>query len=163
GLFLAHFSDLWNELKEPFAAAYAIQLIAQRRGLAVRARRSSAAQMTRALPGFQQIKIPVAIRIPAATRKGKLSKSHHAPHWGQTLDVPVHDFGLYLRLQEERAKNLSVRQREKLKPLREVYRIARVGSGGDFTMPMKAALATPAAKKKAKAAGFGSGWLFAEA
>jgi hypothetical protein len=159
GLFLASFSDLWNELREPFAIAQALQLIAARRGIAVRSRRTSSAQLTLAIPGLREVKVPVAIRIPPATKKGKPTRMHTG-HWGKTLEVPVSDFGLYLRREEERLKGASLRQREKLKALRELYRIARSGAKGDLTMPMKDALRTQAARRKAKEAGFGAGWLF---
>jgi hypothetical protein len=160
-LFLSQFSELWEDLKEPFASAYALQLIAARHGLGIRRRRSSAAQMTLAIPGLSEVKVPVAIRIPATTKEKQLGKGGRG-HWGKTMDVPVGEFGLYVREQELRAKDADRRQREKVKAFRELYRIARTGARGDLTMAMKDALATQEARRKAKAAGFGAEWLFNE-
>jgi hypothetical protein len=158
GLFLASFPDLWTELKEPFAEACGLQLIAAQH---TRSRRSESEQMTLALPGFEPFRIPIAIRVPPVTKKGEPSRKHKG-HWGKTLEVPLSDFRLYLDRQERRLKDGSTRRRQKLKALGELFRIAQAGARGNFKMPMKDALATQAAKQEAKSAGYGAGWLFSE-
>jgi hypothetical protein len=163
GLFLAYFPALWEELKEPLAEDQARQLIAARQGIALRSRRrTSTEQMTLALPGMERIQIPAKIRIPPVLKKGTAPKGHYGYHWGKPLEVPVREFGRYLTREQQRLKTASLRQKEKLKPLRELYSIARAGAQGKLSMLMRDALATQAAKRKAKSAGFGSGWLFTE-
>lgn len=161
GLLKSRFAGLWEELKEPLADAQARLLIATRQGLSGRGRRPVVGQLTLALPGFERIQLPARIHIPPTKKTGDPAKGHRG-YWANPLEISVLEHSRYLRRKEERLKIAARTERERLKPEREIHRIALAGAKGNLKMLMKDALATQAAKQKAKTAGFGTGWLFTE-